>query len=87
MGNVIKKKKNPLLNKIIGKVKGVPIPSVQQNISSDVLLNDIRIDDDVVNAIALRRDELRTAKHDNSDVTSRSRPIYSSRSRKKLIRD
>jgi len=68
MGGVFKKKKKSLLAKIIGKIKGEPMSFEQRDISPDVTFNDIRTDDDVSDAIASRRNELKAAKHDNSDV-------------------
>jgi len=65
---VVKKKKKPLLAKILDKIKGESISSEQRDISPDVPFNDIRTDDDVANAIAARRNELRAAQHDNSDA-------------------
>ena len=71
MGGVVKKKKKSVLAKAIEKFKvDVPKPnsSCEEYISDDVPLDDIRTNVDDLVAIASRRDELRAAKHGNTDV-------------------
>jgi len=68
MSSVIKKKKKTLLEKIIGKIKADPLPNEERNFASDVLLNDIRINDGDAAFIASRRNDLRAGRHGNSDA-------------------
>ena len=74
MSRIAKKKKKSLLVKYIGKL--MLYSSCEESISNDVSLGDIRIDDDVVNTIALRRNELKTAKNNNSGVTVSIEKFY-----------
>jgi len=68
MSNVIKKKKKSLLSRIIGKIKGGSFQHGQDDFTSDVPLNDICTNGEDINAIESRRNELRAAKHGNSDA-------------------
>jgi hypothetical protein len=66
---VVRKNKTSMLGRVIGKLRTVISPGEQRFISPDVPLDDTRSDDDSAAAIEARRDELRGAKHDSSDVT------------------
>jgi hypothetical protein len=68
MSSVIKKKKKTMLGKILNKIKVKPLPSEQEGINNNVPLADIRIDSGEIATIALKRDELKTAKQNNSNA-------------------
>ena len=67
MSGVVKKKKKTLLAKGIEKL--IPnFSNEQEYISSDVPLGDARTNDSELIAIESRRDELRAARHGNTDA-------------------
>ena len=69
MSSVIKNKKKSLLTKIIRGIYSDPLPGEQGKFSPDVPLDDICITDGDAAFIASRRNDLKAAKHGNSDVT------------------
>ena len=65
----IRKKRKTLLVRAIEKIKAAILPDEHSFISPDVSLTDNRISDDSSAEIESRRNELRAATHDNSEVT------------------
>jgi len=68
MAGVIKKAQKSLFARIIGYFKSSPLPNEQEGVAFDVPLDDVRIDEDEAAVIAARRNELRAARHGNSDA-------------------
>jgi hypothetical protein len=68
MSSVIEKKKKSWFAKIFDKRESNPSPSELDGVGFD-LLGDVRTDDDEAAAIEARRDELRAARHGNSNAT------------------
>jgi len=69
MRGVVKKKRKSLFARIFGERKSNPSPSEQEGVGFDLLLGDVRTDDDEAAAIEARRNELRATRHGNSDAT------------------
>jgi len=67
MSGVVKKKKKSLLARIIKELK--LSSSGEKQLPDDVPFDDVRTNDDDLVVIATRREEIRVAKHDNTDVT------------------
>lgn len=68
MSSVVENKKKTLLEKIFYKIKPETLLHERRDIDCNIPLNDIRIDTGDTDAIALKRNELRTVKHGNSDA-------------------
>ena len=68
MNSVVRKKKYTLFGKIVRKVESELSSQQDKPFSVEVLLNDTRVNDADVDAIQSRRDELKSAQLDNSDV-------------------
>lgn len=66
MNNVVRRKKKTLFGRVIRKIESELTLREDKLILQDVPLDDIRTNDDTA-IIESRRDELRSAKHDNSD--------------------
>jgi len=67
MNSVVKKKKESLLARKIGKIKS-DIPYEKRDINSNIPLGESSIDEKDIAAIKLRRNELLAANHENSNV-------------------
>jgi hypothetical protein len=65
---VIKKKKKSWFARIFGKRESNPSPSEQDGVGFELLLGDVRIDDDEAAVIEARRNALRAVRHGNSDA-------------------
>ena len=68
MDSVIKKKKKSLLPRIIGRIKNDSSPHGQDGVVSDIPLDDVSTNSDDIVTIASRRNELKKAKHGNTDA-------------------
>jgi len=69
MRGVIKKKRKSWFARLFGNIRSNPSPHEQEDITLDVPLGDVRIDDDEMATIEARRNELRAARHGNSNAT------------------
>jgi len=65
---VLQKKRKSMFARIIRKFKPAPLPHEQEGMAFDFPLDDVRIDEDEAAVIAARRNELRVARHGNSDA-------------------
>ena len=72
MSVVVKKKKKTLLGRIAGEVRQVFSPPENKVVSRDVPPGNSNVCNDDADAIELRRNELRSEKHENTDVVIRA---------------
>ena len=74
MSNVIKKKENSLITKIIWEIKKVLFKNTNEDHTIESYVDNVHISDSDAKLITSRRTEIKTGKYDNLDVVVANKP-------------